>query len=260
MNNICKYIMVIMLISGLVALSFTPHGANAGKRTIVLATVGWEPMFGENLPKGGFYTEITRQAFQRVGYGLEVKFVPWKRALESARQGNYDGLLGAYYNDERAQDFDYSELVYVDEQVFFGRNGEQPATYQSLRDLVPYEIGVTRGLAYVNELKKEEPSLKIREVTDTEQNLTKLMKKRIDLFPAGKVYILHMLQTKYPDWRDQIQIVSPPLKTEGLYNPISKKVPDHQTIVADFNRGLQMIKDDGAFEKILNEYGFGEKE
>ena len=205
MNNMCKNIMVIILISGLVVLSFTSHKANAEQRTIVLATVDWEPMMGENLPKGGFYTEITRQAFERGGYSLEVNFVPWKRALEAARRGKYDGRLGAYYNNERAQDFDYSELVYVDEVVFFRRKGEPPATYQSLRDLVPYEIGVTRGLAYIDSLTEEEPSLKLLEVNDTEQNLTKLMAKRIDLFPAGKVYILHMLQTKYPDWKDQIR-------------------------------------------------------
>lgn len=259
MNKICKNIMAIMLISGLTILSFTSHRVNAEERTIVLATVNWEPMFGENLPKGGFYTEITRQAFQRVGYGLKVEFVPWKRALESARKGKYGGLLGAYYSEERTQDFLYSELVYVDEVVFFRRKGEPPSTYQSLRDLIPYSIGVTRGLAYIDSLKEEEPSLKLIEVNDTEQNIKKLVRKRIDLFPAGKVYILHMLQTRYPDWKDQIQTVSPPFKEEGLYNPISKNVPDHQTIVTDFNRGLQMIKDDGTFHKILNEYGFGEK-
>ena len=260
MNNICKNIVAIMLIIGLVVLSFASSRTNAEERTIVLATVNWEPMFGENLPKGGFYTEITRQAFQRVGYGLMVKFVPWKRALESARQGKYDGLLGAYYSEERTQDFEYSELVYVDQVVFFRRKGEPPSTYQSLRDLVPYEIGVTTGLAYIDSLKEDEPALKLREVNNTELNLKKLMIKRIDLFPSGKVYMLHMLQTKYPDWKDQIQTVSPPLKEEGLYNPISKKIPDHRTVVADFDRGLQMIKDDGTVKKILNEYGFGEKE
>ncbi|NOR23845.1 MAG: hypothetical protein GQ542_05525 [Desulforhopalus sp.] len=52
-----------------------------------MATLNWQPFYGENLPKNGFYAELSREAFKRAGYDLIITFVPWKRAVQMARTG-----------------------------------------------------------------------------------------------------------------------------------------------------------------------------
>ena len=91
-------------------------------------------------------------------------------------------------------------------------------------------------------------------------NIKKLMAGRIDLICTEKITLLNLIQTKYPQWKEAVIILPQPLATYKLYNPISNKIPNHEKIVKDFNRGLKMIKEDGTFEKILTKHGFGKSE
>jgi len=244
-----------MMMCGIVMIALMTAETAAAPRHLVLATLNGNPYFGENLAGGGFYTELTREAFQRVGYTLEVKFMPWNRALELARRGDYDGMLGMYYTEERANDFIYTEPIYDDEIVFFSRKGES-ITYTTLQDLTPYTIGLLLGAAEKESFKKE-PGLKFIESSGHDINVKNLMAKRIDLVLCSRVYLLDLIKTQLPAWNDALDVVQPPLKIEKMHNVMSKKVADAATIAADFNRGLQMIKDDGTFDRILQQYGFG---
>jgi polar amino acid transport system substrate-binding protein len=228
----------------------------AAPRTLVFVTLDAPPYFGEGLPDGGFYTELSREAFQRVGYTLEVEFMAWNRALELARQGDYDGMLGLYYTEERAKDFIYTEPIYDDEIVFFSRKGET-ITYTTLRDLTPYTIGALLGAAEIERFKQE--GLKFIETSDYAINLKNLMTNRIDLVFGSRVFLLNLIATQFPEWIEAIDVVQPPYRIEKMHNGISKNVADAATIVADFNRGFQMIKDDGTFDRILQKHGFGKE-
>jgi polar amino acid transport system substrate-binding protein len=231
---------------------------SAEPRSLVFSTLDAPPYFGETLPNGGFYTEITREAFQRVGYTLGVKFMSWKRALEAARHGEYAGVLGIYYTEERANDFIYTEPIYDDEIVFFARKGEA-ITYTTLRDLTPYTIGVLSGAAEIDEMFQREPGLTFIESSGHDINVQNLMAKRLDLVLCSRVYLLHVLATQFPQWNEAIDVVRPPLWIATMYNVISKNVADAAAVAADFNRGLQMIKDDGTFDQILQQHGLGKE-
>jgi polar amino acid transport system substrate-binding protein len=253
MNKMFQKLVHIMMYC-VVIIGLMTAQTPAAPRTLVFATLDAPPYFGENLPDGGFYTEISREAFQRVGYTLEVEFMQWNRALELARQGDYDGMLGMYYTEQRENDFIYTESIYDDEIVFFSRKGET-ITYTTLRDLTPYTIGVLLGAAEIERLKQE--GLKFIEASDYAISVKNLMMKRLDLVLCSRVYLLDVITTQFPEWNDAIDVVQPPFEIQKMHNVISKNVADAATIVADFNRGLQMIKDDGTFDRILQKHGFG---
>src|SRR5688572_20878372 len=40
----------------------------------------------------GFDIDIVSEALKRIGWSTEIAFMPWKRALELAERGQYDGL------------------------------------------------------------------------------------------------------------------------------------------------------------------------
>jgi polar amino acid transport system substrate-binding protein len=83
------------------------------------------------------------------------------------------------------------------------------------------------------------------------------MVRRVDLMIAD-VFLMSELLKKYPDYQGKVKAVSPPVLESSLHLLISKAHPDHATIVADFDRGLQEMRDDGTFDAIVERFGFRE--
>jgi polar amino acid transport system substrate-binding protein len=225
--------------------------------TIVLSIgENWEPYYSETLPNGGVAVEIVRRAFERGGYALELQWMPWARAFNTAKEGEYDGVLGAWYTEGRTQFFTYTQPFLTTELVFFKRKGE-PIMYTTLQDLKPYTIGVARDSGPYELLKAEfEQNLDI--ATSADLNIQKLMGKRFDLLADEKLNVLHIINTQFPQWRDAIEILDPPLQINQLHVIVSKQRKDPKTIVDAFNHGLKEIQKDGTFEAILKEYHFSE--
>ncbi|WP_028865075.1 hypothetical protein [Psychromonas aquimarina] len=84
------------------------------------------------------------------------------------------------------------------------------------------------------------------------------MWKRFDLLADEKLGVLHIINTRFPDWRHEIDILEPPLQINELHVIFSKKISDHQKITNNFNQGLEEIIADGAFDALFKEYGFSQ--
>ena len=227
----------------------------AENKKVVLATDCWEPHYGSDLENEGYFTEITKEAFKRVGYNCEVSFVPWKRALELAKRGQYDGLLGAFYSKERTEFFEYSTPIYEEKLVFFSKNDKIKKEYSSLQDLKGYIIGTVRGYHYSDEFNNAKYLIKDT-ATRASDNIRRLMLGRLDLILASQFVVIHTVRKKYPDHVNTLIKLDPPLVTHKLYVPISKKNRKHKQIVQDLNLGLKIIKEDCTFDNIMKKHGF----
>lgn len=253
------FVVAVMLLGGGTRmLAEETVKTNEKKPLTIVLSIGenWEPYYSETLPNGGVAVEIVRRAFERSGYALELKWLPWARAFNRAKEGEYDGVLGAWYTEGRTQFFTYTQPFLTTELVFFKRKGE-PIRYTTLQDLKPYTIGVARDSGPYELLKAEfEQNLDI--ATSADLNIQKLMGKRFDLLVDEKLNVLYIINTQFPEWRDALEILDPPLQTNQLYVIISKQRKDPQTIVDAFNHGLKEMQKDGTFEAILKEYNFSE--
>ncbi|MCP4574888.1 MAG: amino acid ABC transporter substrate-binding protein [Deltaproteobacteria bacterium] len=229
-------------------------GVFADDKIIVLAhETSWAPHYGESLENEGYTVEIIREALKRVGYGLKTVWLPWKRAQADAARGDYDGLGASYYNEERATKFAYSNPISTTDVVFFKRT-EDNIKYSKLEDLKPYKIGTGLGYGYPEKFIKADYLEKI-EAYELKTNITRLLHKRIDLIIGSRKAILFYLKQKYPDKMNSLEILGDPLETLSLYVPFSKMTPNYKQKVEDFNRGLEMIKEDGTYQKIMEKYG-----
>jgi len=226
----------------------------AGDKIIVLAhETSWAPHYGKSLKQGGYTVEIVKEALKRVGYELETVWLPWKRAQIEAARGDYDGLGASYYNEERGKKFAYSDPIATTEVVFFKRT-EDDIKYSKLEDLKPYKIGTGFGYGYPEEFLKADYLKKV-EAYELKTNITRLLHKRIDLIIGSRKVILFYLKQEYPDRINSLKILGNPLETLSLYVPFSKMKPDYKQKVEDFNRGLEMIKEDGTYQKIMEKHG-----
>lgn len=222
--------------------------------TVSIATLDWSPYVGEDLEGYGFTTEILRVAFERAGYKLKVTFMPWARGLLETESGNYDAIYPAYYSEERTQNYIYSDAFAEGPIVFYKRKGDA-ITYTKLEDLKPYRIGVVRG--FVNTAEFDAADYLQKDVVDRdEQNLQKLVLGRIDLAVVDKFAAQYIFASTFPEGKDQLEFIEPPLDVKPLYVMFSRKIPNGEELMKAFNTSLKQMIADGTIDEILTKYGF----
>ncbi len=227
----------------------------AGNKVVNIATEpAWTPYWNKDFDSGGFFVEITAEAFKRVGYDIKMNWVPWKRAQELSFSGKYDALLGCYHTDERAKKLEYSAPVTTAEVVLFELAGRN-IKFSNLRDLSPYTIGVIRG--YANTVAFDTADyLKKVEAVDSIISIRMLLGGRTDLIINSRKVIEHLINTEFNSEKDNVSVVMPVLQSSNVHIGFSKANPNHVEIKNAFNKGLDEIKKDGTYDRIMKKHGF----
>jgi len=221
---------------------------------IMLATIGWADdlktvtLTTDPEKPGGFLLELTVEAFKEVGYKSDVRFEPWARALDAAMNGEVDGLLGCLYSDERAKKLAYSDELAQSSTVFFTLESSK-ISYERLQDLSKYTIGTIRNSYYPPEFLAA--NLRTEPAADYEVNIRKLLAGRIDLFIEKRLVVMSYIAAAPTSETSRIVALEPPIMVNRYYNGFAKGRPSAEEKLHDFNRGLQMIKDDGMYAIIL---------
>jgi polar amino acid transport system substrate-binding protein len=240
--------MKILIASSVLCLAI----ARANATEITLITAAYPPYYGPNLTNQGPITEIVVAAYNKVGYRVITKYVPWARALEIAKAGKADGLYGAWHSTERVEWFVYSNQLPSNEIVLYKRTGTPPQTFTSYSDLRSYKIGVVRG--YRNPPAFDAAYLRT-DIADTDAtNLKKLAAKRIDLILIDRGTATHILTHELPAYRERLEAVEPPVEVLPMHLIISKKTKEYQTKMDNFNKGLQLLNAEGGVEAIMRQH------
>jgi polar amino acid transport system substrate-binding protein len=243
----------IMILSCALA-GFTEPGLADATKQVMLAATEYPPYYGELLPDQGVITEIIRAAFKQAGYDVKVKFLPWKRALEMTRKGEFDALFTGWYRKAREQWFAFSDPLPISNEIGFYKRKDRNISYKTIEDLRPYKIGVVRG--YSNPLEFEQAKLATEEVTEDRLNIQKLAVGRIDLVLIDKIIGRHIMDTELPESAQKLEWLDPPLRKDDQYLLFSKIVDDYREKIADFNRGLRQIIEAGIVKAIVAKHDF----
>lgn len=235
--------MVIALTSGKVC----------AEQTILLSTINWEPYTGESLPNHGFFSEIVTESFSRVGFRVKYQYRTWKRALYEAQNGAVHGVMDAYWKEDRVKFLSYPDVVWVVKEEFITLQ-DKPVTYAgTLADLEGAAIGILRGSVQAEELQNA--GLRTVLVNDQTQNVRMLLKGRFDAMLIPRNIFFYHLKRLDPQFDlARVKILEPPYKRYNMYVAFSKQKPNYAQLTADFNRGLNLIKTDGTYEKILQKH------
>jgi len=225
----------------------------AAEKTISLATTEWEPYVGRNLKGYGFTSEIIAEAFKRIGYRVRYSFMPPRRIMRDVESGKYDAGYPAYYSEERAKKFDYSD-PFAEGPLGYYKRKDTEISYGSLTDLAPYKIGVCLGFAYPKDFEEAE-YLKKEVARDEKLNLRKLLNRRIDLFITDKLAAQAAINQGILEGKASLEFMEPPLEVRKLHLIFGKN-RGHEQKIRDFNAGLKMIIDDGTAKNIMKRHGF----
>jgi polar amino acid transport system substrate-binding protein len=216
-------------------------------REISMLTVEWAPHYGSELPEKGLTT-----AFKAAGHSSDVDFIPWARALKEVEEGKSDIVMGAYHSQDREEKYIFSDPIYFLELGLIARPGLGISRYDSLRDLTPYSIGISRGFANSEEFDAAD-YLDKQVATFPNLNIRKLFRGRIDM--AVMNFDLFRYEAKKEGFCiSNVEFMEPPLETHGLYLMASRKISDGEKIIQDFNQGLDRIRKTGEFDRIVGRF------
>ena len=230
------------------------------QKIVTLGSLEYPPYTGAHLKNEGFVTEVVREAYKRVGYKVNIKYYPWARTIAMAKEGKNDGIVNIWERVERMSWILFSDPMPGSELVFYKRKGRKiPFDGKNYLALKPYEIGTGRGYANPEEFEAVKDQLKIQLVTKDKQNLRKLVSGRIDLLIIDKFVSNYILVNQLPEFIQDLDYIDIPLSIEPSRLGISKKPPDANRKLVDFNKGLTIFIREGGIETTLAKHGLQEK-
>ena len=242
----------VVIISLLLVL-LSGFSEQSDEKTVHLLYINYPPYYGKSLVNNGPISEIIVEAYKLVGYQVKLQFIPsWAASFEMVRHGQYDGLYAAWYRKEREQWFAFSDPMPPNEIGFFKHKNDN-ISFKTLTDLKPYSVGVILG--YSNAPEFEKAQLKIEAVQNDQQNMSRLIMKRIDLAYIDRGVAQYILENKYPDFIDEIEWLPPAIEIANQHIIFSRKTDRFQQKLDDFNKGLQMLTEQGRVKKIMQKHG-----
>lgn len=223
------------------------------ENTIMLAGANWEPYMGEELPGKGFLVELSTEALKRVGYDVDIVFVPWARAVEMTKEGKYTALVGASFNQERSEFLSYPNSSWEVKMSFFSLPGKQ-IQYTTLENLCPVRIGLIRG-SYLYDRLHEVDCITLDIGATVLKNIRKLLAGRFDVYLESQDNVAYYVNNYLSDKKEAIELISPPFEVDNIYTAFSKNIPEYEQLTKDFDRGIQLIQADGVYDSILKKHG-----
>ena len=222
----------------------------ADNKISLVAGQNYYPYYAEDLENGGVITQIITEAFRREKYQINVRFIPWARAVHEVKTGKRDGIYGIWYRKEREEWIVYSDPLFLSKTMFLKRK-ENPISFKKLEDFGPHTIGIVRGYSYPKSFQ-EATYLRTIPAADNLSNMKLLTYKRIDLILIEQGVGSYLMNTLPELKNEKLEWLEPPLEVLPHHIGFSKKDKNHQRNLEAFNKGLGEIKADGTMRKIIN--------
>ena len=213
----------------------------------------WPPFTDQRLPGNGLAVELVSTALQRAGHSTEYVEVPWARVLRGLQQGDYDVIVAAWYSNERSRYGFYSSAYLVNRIRFLRRTG-MPIEFAGLDSLRPHSIAVVRGYSYDSAFDAAHGLSKVP-VLEFAMGARMLAAGRVQLTLEDELVAQYHLNRDLREIRNAVEFVEKPLSENGLYILMRRSHPLHRQIVAEFDRELAAMREDGTYRKIFSRYG-----
>ncbi|CAH0535981.1 substrate-binding periplasmic protein [Vibrio marisflavi] len=214
-------------------------------QTVKLATGEWAPFQSATLKNDGYVSQIIVEAFAEEGYDVELIYMPWKRAMEEAKQGRVDGTFLWGKSEERSKHFSYTAPVVTLTNVLFQRT-DNPITWNKPEELKAYKIGGIDGFSYGIEKWEEQGFIKLERIFVAENNYKKLALGRLDFVIEDRdvgMAIIHRIGLQ-----GKITENNQPVNNRSYYILMPTDSPRTKQLINTFNRGFSKVVEDGRYE------------
>lgn len=237
-----------------------------GADTVKIAAGEWPPFISAKVKGKGFLAQIVEAAFAKEDVKVEWSFVPWKRALEDTKRGDYHASAAWVKTAERAEKFHVTDSVVETKLGFFYKDKKKDRfeKFTKLKEFKGLKIGTTIGYNYGPEFTKliDSKTLTVEAAPSDEINFLKLKGDRIDTFTVELMvgeFLLNQLLDEgkiSPAERKSLVVHPKHFVEEPLHMLFSKKGnQEHIKKLFDkFQVGLAKLKKEGLHLKIHKDF------
>ncbi len=248
----------VILILSLLSTSLT-----FGK-TFKGATLDYPPyQYRENNMIKGLAVDIIKESLQRLGHGIDITFLPWKRAVLSVKKGKYDILFNAGKNDRRQKWAYYVEHPLIwQKYVFLAKKDSKIQLNKNFSNANNLRLGVRNGYLYgQGRLRKAMDQKHFREiigVDSSRQSILLLNRNRVDLIVAD--YSVIAFELNRMGLADKVKVINDQETKAPLialswptYMVLSKKtIP--RNLKYQLEETLKKMEEDGTIKSIISKY------
>ncbi|MDX1362163.1 MAG: transporter substrate-binding domain-containing protein, partial [Pseudoalteromonas tetraodonis] len=214
-----------------------------------ISTGEWPPFLSESLPHKGVVAHLITDIFAQANIKVNFTFLPWPRAYHDTINDKYAATAVWMFEQQRAEDYFYSEPVLNERFVFFYHK-QRPFDWQNLNDLKGLLLGGGLAYSYGEEFDKalQAGLFDMSRVSTTEQNFKRLAMGRIDAFAEEKSVGYHILAGQLPTIKNAIVHHPRPLLINKSFVMFPKNNPLSEQRLEIFNQQLLKFKQSGRYQ------------
>jgi len=201
---------------------------------------------------GGISVEIVRAIQKEVGNNSKIKVYPWSRGMKLLEKRKNYALFSTLRTKQRENKFKWVGPLAKMELVFFKKTNSK-IKINSIDDAKKVsKIGVTNKVANYDILKAMGfKNLDVIKSGVDVKNIKKLIKGRIDLWPALKSTGIY--NAKIMGYAGKIEPIDNVTIFEGdLYIAFNKNTDDK--IIKKWQSALDKLKENGTIKEIIKRY------
>ncbi|MGC0152536.1 substrate-binding periplasmic protein [Chromobacterium vaccinii] len=242
-----------MACAALFACSAAARGmTDASADGLALVTGEFPPYVGEKLPQGGISAVIVREAFAAAGMPApRIVFLPWKRAYSETGQGRFAASFPYARDASREKDFLYSEPLHLDHFSYFVRQGDKDAEqgrWQGKRLCLP--LGWTTAYTEADIRKYQ---LRLERPPTLDSCLKMLDRNTVDMVSCNDFVASFAIRQLYGERSPFVVAGIGGQQTSALYLIVSRRRPDAERLIRQFNQGLASLRKSGRYQQLVQQ-------
>lgn len=245
---------VVMLASG-VWLSATSLVIAAPPAVQVwrIATGELPPYATQNRRDQGLALNIVRQALQSQGVQVEFVFMPWARAQEETRAGQWDATATWGRRADRERDFLLSDNVLTEQWVVLHRSSK-PLDWHKPDDLRGLRMAAISTYTYTPEILAmlRDGGIQADWTPDDMAALNKLAAGRVDIMILDRNVACTLMDSQLPPGQAKLIRAHPRMVTDAFTSHLMLprgKVGGEERLRL-FNRGIAALRSNGSLARL----------
>jgi polar amino acid transport system substrate-binding protein len=216
---------------------------------VLAAEDDWYP-YSAKIGSGaeGLSVELMTAAYEAAGAKVHYEVVPFSRAMAGVKSGRYTGCFNAAKSEHLKVDYlvpDQSIGESV-QTVWGGLNASPVNSYQQLEGKT---VGITNGYTYDAQFTNNDKIIKETARIEV-SNLKKIARGRIDYTIADRWVAMYLISANKAELQGKIKPLGE-LQLDAIIPVFSKTHPDGVKAMHAYEKGMEIIKANGTYGKII---------
>ncbi|GGY32544.1 ABC transporter substrate-binding protein [Bacterioplanes sanyensis] len=242
---------VCLLISWLIGLML-PAAHAEPRPPLELVTLQYPPYsYIQAGEPDGVAVQLVKQVFSEMGVTINVRVLPWARAISDIEHGRADAIFTAFKTPKRERFADYSQEVLFVQNISLIQASPKPLAWrQAGNGLSMCAVNNVSYGSYMDQLLTQQHFATVYRINSAEQCALMVSNGRADLWvnnEFGARVLLQQVKLSQP-----LHILQPPLQSTNSYIAFSRQ--RQLTAIRDrFDAALRQFKQSGRYQQLVDE-------